>query len=809
MHACTIVAGRSALARENRRAPERFAGIVFASYVLSVFLRLLTALAVTLAAVVPSRAASIAAVATGSASRPLGLPFSSFGSVALMADGRVAFLGSSTGVFSRAGDDVVHLVAAGDRLADGAEVAGVSAPALGPDGCSAVRAFLVGGGSRILRHCGTISEVAVTGEAAPGGGIFAEFVDNVAYGAPGQIVFTAILDDGNTGLFRDVAGVRTSIVRSSPSSDAFTAVRLVGVSADGRVGFRGSRVRGRDGLFVSDGDRVQRIVEVNDASPVGGTFETVAGASMNDAGDVAFRADLSDGTGGVFRTATSGGVSVVRAVAREGDPVGGDVRVRSLPSSLTPSINAGGAVAYRATLTGAETGSAIFVASPDGTTTPILNVGDTTAVGVLLRFRDPVLADDGSLVIPASIKGGGPSLFVYRAGAVRDLARIGTRTDIDSGLERFRFSHPSVRDAAERAVFTGSREGIFVVSRTGEVETVAYVGGPTPLGGTFAGFDPPAADAPGMVAFGAEIGGSGEASRAIIARQGTRPLRVAARSAQRVRGGRLVDFFVGTLDPLARPSVGPRGEMAFEATLNFGRTPRALLFRRGGRPDPVVRARKRAPGGGTFESFGTPAVLRGRRVAFMAQVGGEESSRTKLFLLAGGRPRALAAQGAGAPGRLGGRFERFDPPDANAKLVAFRATLDQAGREGVFLASRRGVGVLVGTGDAAPGGGTFRSFVAPSIGGASAVFLARLVGAPGAPGLYRVGAGAVPARDAGAPAVETVGLPGGASPLGGTIAEFGAFDLNRSDGLAVVVDLVGAGARSAIVLVDPGSAIVP
>jgi hypothetical protein len=195
-------------------------------------------------------------------------------------------------------------------------------------------------------------------------------------------------------------------------------------------------------------------------------------------------------------------------------------------------------------------------------------------------------------------------------------------------------------------------------------------------------------------------------------------------------------------------------------------------------------------------------------MAFIGQIGSGDSRRAKLFLYRGARARALAAEGSGAPGRLGGRFETFDPPDANGKLIAFRATLDQAGREGVFLASPRKLGVLVGTGDPAPGG-TFRAFVSPSLGGSTAVFLGRLVGAPASHGLYRVRADAVPAADAVAPPVDVIGVPGGASPLGGTMGEFGSFDLNRSDQLAVVVDLVGASARSALLLVDAGSAIVP
>jgi hypothetical protein len=793
-----------------------FAGIGFASYVPLVSLRPFLVLTWLLAAVA-ARAAAIPVVITGTMS-PLGLPFSSFSSVSLMADGRISFLGSSTGAFRRVGDVLTHVVSAGDTLPGEGVVAGVGLPAAGPGDCAAVRAFLVGGGSRILRRCGDTTDVVVaTGQAAPEGGTFAEFVPGIAYGGQDQIAFTAILDDGSTAIVRDAAGIRTLIARtggSGSSGAVFTAFRLVGVAADGRVAFRASVATGRDGLFVSSGDRLQRVVEVGEASPVGGTFRSVAGASINDGGEVAFRADLSDGTGGVFRVNTASAAPVVRAVVREGDVIAGeDVRVRSLPSSLTPTINAAGAVAFRATLEGAESGSAIYVAASDGSITRIVAARERTAAGVLIRLRDPAIADDGSLVIPASITGGGPALFVYRAGAVSTLARTREQTDIDTGLERFRFGQPSAREAAERAVFSGSRDGIFVATPGGALETVAFVGGPTvggpqPLGGTFAGFDPPTADAAGLVVFGAEIAGSGVASRALIARRGTR-LRVVARGDERVRGGRVVDFFAGTLDPLTRASVGPRGEIAFEAALDFGRTPRALLFGRSGRPQPIVRARKRAPGGGAFQSFGTPAVLRGRSLAFVAQVGSGDGSRTKLFLLRGGRARPLAVQDSGAPGRLGGRFDRIDPPDANGTLVVFRATLDQAGREGVYLASRRGRGLLVGTGDPAPGGGAFRGFASPSLGGTKAVFLGRLIGVPEAPGLYRVAADAVPGADAPAPAVEAIGVPGGGSPLGGRITEFGSFDMNRADGLAVVVDLVGASARSALLLVDAGGAIVP
>jgi hypothetical protein len=72
-----------------------------------------------------------------------------------------------------------------------------------------------------------------------------------------------------------------------------------------------------------------------------------------------------------------------------------------------------------------------------------------------------------------------------------------------------------------------------------------------------------------------------------------------------------------------------------------------------------------------------------------------------------------------------------------------------------------------------------------------------------------VGATAVPAADATAPAVQRLGAPGDPSPVGGTIDQFTAVESNRSDALAVVIDLVGASARTALVLVDASSTVVP
>ena len=161
-------------------------------------------------------------------------------------------------------------------------------------------------------------------------------------------------------------------------------------------------------------------------------------------------------------------------------------------------------------------------------------------------------------------------------------------------------------------------------------------------------------------------------------------------------------------------------------------------------------------------------------MAFVAQAGPDANKKLKMFLDLGSRMRVLAAQGGGAPGRLTGRFAQFDPPDANDSLVAFRATLDQASHEGLYLASPRAVGLLVGSQVRHRGAGRSGRSRRSPLGGSQAVFQARLAGSPASAALYRVSAAAVPAADATAPAVQRLGAPGDPSPVGGTIDQFTA-----------------------------------
>src|SRR5207244_11394055 len=95
-----------------------------------------------------------------------------------------------------------------------------------------------------------------------------------------------------------------------------------------------------------------RIAVVGGASPADVAFASVGLGTLNDAGVCAFRASISSGPrAGIFRAVVAA-FPTLGTVALEGDatPLGGTFA--AFPTSLAPWVNAGGDVAFRATLAG-------------------------------------------------------------------------------------------------------------------------------------------------------------------------------------------------------------------------------------------------------------------------------------------------------------------------------------------------------------------------------------------------------------------------------------------------------------------------
>lgn len=740
---------------------------------------------------------------------PLGLPYSSFSAPSIDDAGRVVFRAASSGIFRKVGDDLVHALAAGDVLPRGEHVAGIGRPALAADGCVISQAVFVEGGSAVLRTCnGLIEYLADVGDEAPGGGVFTAFLPNVFVSPAGHVAFRARLDDEREGLFRLLGSSVVAIAHTGDISyegGQIVSLRLIGVSSRGRVGFRAAVSGGRDGLFWSDGTNKGRIATEGEATPSGGSYARIGGATMNGDDAWAFRADRSSDDAGIFRVDASGLVPIIQTVVFENDETETPgVTIRQIPSSLEPSINAGGVVAFRASLRGGNGGSGIFLAPRFGPPVQIVQTQDATAVGGLVRLRDPVIANDESVVVPASITGLGPGLYVYRAGQVTTLAQVGDPTDLDRGAERFRFATPVVTEVAEDALFVGQQLGIFLWNG-GDTIPLAYIGGPTPQGGIYASLEAPTAGGPGVVAFVGEIR-DGRASKALLSTNGRGEVTTVAATGRREPGkGTMVDFFTGSIDGFEQPDVGRGGRVVFEATIQGSRASRALFMKKGNQITSVAREEQRVDGS-PLDAFGRPGTS-GAATAFVARFA-ENGAPVGLFVRRGKKVGMLAREGGRAPGRLDGRFDGFDHPDGGPRSsFVVRATLENGRREGLFMARGKQLGLLIGTGDLAPTGGTFRSFEEAVYGKSAVVFRAQLVGGAEAPSLYRIAAANVPGPNDDATLPALVLASNTPTPVGGTFAAFTQLAANDGGTLVFTADVVGGTTESGIFLMPEGGSI--
>ena len=705
-------------------------------------------------------------------------------------------------------------------------VAGVSPPALGPGGCVAVRAFLVGGGSRILRRCGDVDRHRGRDRRAGAGRRDLRRVHRrrrlrrrrgrspsppcSTTAAPASSCRTPAASGRRS---------RAPAVGAAPGRRIHRAAPASGV--DGRRPRRlpcQRRERPRRPL-LSATVASQRVVEVGRGEPRRRHLPHRHRRLMNDGGTFAFRGDLSDGTAGVFRVDPRGRARRSSRWSREGDGVGRRrSRSRSLPSSLVAEHQR-----QRRRRRSAPRSPARAAARRSSWPRPAARCSVSSAarerrppVGTLVRLRDPAIADDGSVVVPASRDR--QRAVALRLSGGRDLRagqdRRGHRHR-HGRLERFRFSAAErARRARKRAVFAGSRDGIFVADPRTALETVAFVGGPDAARRHVRRLRSARCRCRGHRHL--RRGHRGKRHRE--PRSDHRRTRVAC---ARWRGSRSVSPVAASWSTSSRarstrspvPTSGRSGEMAFEATLAGEDAARAPLHGAAASRGWSCARTRPLPAAERFDTFGTPAMLRGKRMAFVAQVGPDANKKRSCSCDRGSRTRVLAAQGGGAPGRLAGRFDAVRSPrrERYAGRLPRRRSTRPATRASSWHRRARSA-----CWSAAGDRGTGRRDVPGVLGArpwaaASAVFLARLAGSPASaaplPCQCREPCRRPTRRR---PRSQRSALPGDPSPVGGTIdAVRRRSTSNRSDALAVVADLVGASARTVLVLVDASSTVVP
>jgi hypothetical protein len=252
-----------------------------------------------------------------------------------------------------------------------------SAPSLNNNGTVAFRASLDAGGSGIFTGSGgSVTTLYDTGPGSP----FSDFLLSPSLSDAGTVAFRANLKAGGSGLFTGRGGPTTTVAANSPNFNFGNPGSPPSLNNEGTVAFAGARLVGptvMPGIFTGRGGPT--------------TFTQVSGfnvhdfPSLNDAGTMAFRAFTTNATSvGIF----TGTNPAADRVITSGSPLFGST-VASLGLDFGPAgLNNAGQVAFRARLTN---NTAVIVRAdpviPEPGTLTLLASAAVPGLGLALRRR--------------------------------------------------------------------------------------------------------------------------------------------------------------------------------------------------------------------------------------------------------------------------------------------------------------------------------------------------------------------------------------------------------------------------------------
>jgi hypothetical protein len=399
----------------------------------------------------------------------------------------------------------------------------------------------------------------------------------------------------------------------------------------------------------------------------------------------------------VLATAGAEEPARLQRVAATGDAApGGGVFDRfgaeSMP--IVAPVNARGDVAFFATIVRGGTDEGLFRWS-GGRLSAVAREGDRVAgVGKLSGFgRHPVpaLADDGTVVFAAAIAEGRAVEGIFAAapgGRIRPLALSGAAAPgISSGVLAG-FDAPAVNARGDVAFLAAVRRGretleTLLVASRGQLHKIVGQGDPAPAGGSFAAFGPPSINREGAVAFGAAVEGRAVPGGIFVARGGTLRMVLGAGDDTPI-GGIFAKFS-------ERLGFSDHGSIAFHGQLKAAPVPAGIFALDEGKARLVARLGDAAPGGGSFSNFGLwPAVSPAGTIAFTAAVDGGPSPVIVVRVTGDGLRRVVGV-GDGVPG--GGRIASLtllpvvSVGASGAVSFAVAPTATSGGPEGLFLAA--------------------------------------------------------------------------------------------------------------------------
>ena len=290
---------------------------------------------------------------------------------------------------------------------------------------------------------GSLNKVAEIGDPAPGvsgGAVFSQFFFPMM-NASGQVAFSAQsnLGGGNEGIWSDVSGSLSAVAlsgQSAPGGGVFSIQFRPGIFMNeaGDIAFKNTILGGADdGIFVSRNGTIEQVAREGTAAPVSGPpadFLSTSGFGANspvldDDGWAAFMATLDDGRVGIWRE-DSGGLDYV-AVAGDLAPGSGGATFLDFQEF---AMNGSGMVAFEAGLDTFDEG--IWLLDGNDNLVKIVGLGDMIEVApgdfrevefAQMRGQSSTAAfgglnDLGQVAFYASFSDGTTGIFVSDAAAI-------------------------------------------------------------------------------------------------------------------------------------------------------------------------------------------------------------------------------------------------------------------------------------------------------------------------------------------------------------------------------------------------------
>jgi len=281
---------------------------------------------------------------------------------------QVAFRARTTlgrfGIFLAADDVLTRIAAEGEPAPGGGTFSLPDVPAINNRGEIAFAAMLfpTSLGYGLFSFSKEQSQrLLATGDPAPGGGSFLFFF-SASLNDVGQLAFLAsTAPTGRWGIYLWSEGSAQTIAESggpAPGGGTFdfdspAPIFAPSLNHPGQVAFAARLSTGNSGLFLFSDRVIRSIVRPGDPVPGGGTFDWADSPSLNEVGQLAFRALGPTGIGAYLYT----GGSIVKVVA-PGDPAPGGGTFTYAAASM---LNAQGLIAFTGAL---PEGSGAFLATP-------------------------------------------------------------------------------------------------------------------------------------------------------------------------------------------------------------------------------------------------------------------------------------------------------------------------------------------------------------------------------------------------------------------------------------------------------------